>query len=69
VVAIVTSTWTGNWTRAARLAVDLPLILQLAFRIRLSQSRPRLLQVYEKAYRTGPGTRCVYKNIKTTIQS
>ena len=57
VIEISTSLWIGNYSRAIRLSKRLPLTLRLAFHIQLAKNRELILQVYEKGYRTGQGTK------------
>lgn len=54
-IEISTSLWLGNFVRAHRRAAELPLILQLAYRIQFAKYRPLLLKIYDKSYRSAQG--------------
>lgn len=47
----------GNFVRANRIAQDLPLSLQLAYRANFSHLRLRVLEVYERSHRSPQGSK------------
>lgn len=56
-IEISISLWLGNFVRANHIARGLPLSLQLAYRAHFSLLRPRVLEVYERGYRSPQGTK------------
>ena len=56
-IEISISLWLGNFIRAHRIARDLPLHLQLAYRANFSQIRPSLLEIYERGHRSPQGAK------------
>lgn len=56
-IEISISVWLCNFIRAHRLARSLPLIFQLAYRIRFSNFRSMLLEVCERSHRSPQGSK------------
>lgn len=54
---IATSLWLGNFVRAHRLARNLPLLLQLAYHLKLAGCRPTILDIYYIGYKSVAGTK------------
>lgn len=74
-IEISLSLWLDNFVRANHIAKGLPLSLQLAYRANFSLLRPRVLEIYERSYRSPQGSKfpleklCRYLLFGTPLQT